>query len=162
MLNPANEEVITEIASATPEQVNQAVQAATEAFKQWKNISDKEINNSFSKIANDIRQEKKEIARLITLEQGKPLGLAEFEVEAGASWIEYIASLEIPVETIQEPGGKTIQVYNRPLGVVASITPWNWPFMIAVWHLFPALKTKNCIVNKPSEYTPLSLSLIHI
>jgi len=156
VLNPANEEVITEIASATPEQVNQAVQAATEAFKQWKNISDKEINNSFSKIANDIRQEKKEIARLITLEQGKPLGLAEFEVEAGASWIEYIASLEIPVETIQEPGGKTIQVYNRPLGVVASITPWNWPFMIAVWHLFPALKTKNCIVNKPSEYTPLS------
>ncbi|MEN8293113.1 aldehyde dehydrogenase family protein [Acinetobacter radioresistens] len=156
VLNPANEEVVTEIASATPEQVNQAVQAATEAFKQWKNISDEEINNSFSKIANDIRQEKKEIARLITLEQGKPLGLAEFEVEAGASWIEYIASLEIPVETIQEPGSKTIQVYNRPLGVVASITPWNWPFMIAVWHLFPALKTKNCIVNKPSEYTPLS------
>lgn len=125
VLNPANEEVITEIASATPEQVNQAVQAATEAFKQWKNISDEEINNSFSKIANDIRQGKKEIARLITLEQGKPLGLAEFEVEAGASWIEYIASLEIPVETIQEPGGKTIQVYNRPLGVVASITPWT-------------------------------------
>lgn len=156
VLNPANEKEIISVDGAIVEQVNQTIQDALTAFKRWKNSSDSNVNGFFTKIAADIRKESDEIAHLITLEQGKPLGLAEFEVEAGASWIEYIASLEIPVETIEDPSGKKIKVFNRPLGVVASITPWNWPFMIAIWHLFPALKTKNCIVNKPSEYTPLS------
>ncbi|QOW47991.1 aldehyde dehydrogenase family protein [Acinetobacter piscicola] len=97
-----------------------------------------------------------------SLVSDKP-GTVQFEVEAGAGWIEYLTSLDIPVETMTEPNGKTIKVYNRPFGVVASITPWNWPFMIAVWHIFPALKTKNCVVNKPSEYTPLStIKLVEI
>ncbi len=121
------------------------------------------VNQAFAKIVTDLRAEKDDIAKLITLEQGKTFDMAQFEVEAGVSWIEYLASLEIPVETIQDPSGKTIQVFNRPLAMVASITPWNWPFMIAVWHLFPALKTKNCIVNRPSEYTPLStIKLVEI
>lgn len=163
VLNPAYETVIAEVASASTEQVNHTIQSALTAFKQWKNVSDAVVNEAFAKIVADLRAEKDDIAKLITLEQGKTLGMAQFEVEAGASWIEYLASLEIPVETIQDPSGKTIQVFNRSLGVVASITPWNWPFMIAVWHLFPALKTKNCIVNKPSEYTPLStIKLVEI
>lgn len=156
VINPATEEVIAQVASASAEQVDDAIQAAKTAFKTWKNISDADLAQAFSNIAADIRAESAELAELITLEQGKPLGLAQFEVEGGASWIEYLSSLEIPVETIADPSGKTIKVYNRPLGVVASITPWNWPFMIAIWHLIPALKTKNCVVNKPSEYTPLS------
>ena len=163
VLNPATEQTIVEMNSATVEQVDQAVQAARAAFKTWQYVSDHTINESFAKIAQDIRAEKDQIAELITTEQGKPLALAQFEVEAGASWIEYIMSLEVPVETIPDPSGKTIKVYNRPLGVVASITPWNWPFMIAIWHFFPALKTKNTVVNKPSEFTPLStIKLVEI
>ena len=163
VINPATEEVIAQVASASVEQVNEAVQAAVAAFKIWKNVSDVDQAEAFKKIAADIRAESAELAELITLEQGKPLGLAQFEVEAGASWIEFVSSLEIPVETIADPSGKTIKVYNRPLGVVASITPWNWPFMIAIWHLIPALKAKNCVVNKPSEYTPLStIKLVEI
>lgn len=163
VINPATEEVIAQVASASVEQVNDAVQAALAAFKTWKNVSDADQAEAFKKIAADIRAESAALAELITLEQGKPLGLAQFEVEAGASWIEFVSSLEIPVETIPDPSGKTIKVYNRPLGVVASITPWNWPFMIAIWHLIPALKTKNCVVNKPSEYTPLStIKLVEI
>jgi acyl-CoA reductase-like NAD-dependent aldehyde dehydrogenase len=163
VLNPATEQTIVEMNSATVEQVDQAVQAARAAFKTWQYVSDHSINESFAKIAQDIRAEKDQIAELITTEQGKPLALAQFEVEAGASWIEYIMSLEVPVETIPDPSGKTIKVYNRPLGVVASITPWNWPFMIAIWHFFPALKTKNTVVNKPSEFTPLStIKLVEI
>lgn len=163
VINPATEEVIARVASASAEQVDDAIQAAKTAFKTWKNISDADLAQAFSNIAADIRAESAELAELITLEQGKPLGLAQFEVESGASWIEYLSSLEIPVETIADPSGKTIKVYNRPLGVVASITPWNWPFMIAIWHLIPALKTKNCVVNKPSEYTPLStIKLVEI
>lgn len=156
VINPATEEVIAQVASASVEQVNEAIQAAVEAFKTWKNVSDADLAEVFKNIATDIRADSAELAELITLEQGKPFGLAQFEVEGGASWIEYLSSLEIPVETIVDPSGKIIKVYNRPVGVVASITPWNWPFMIAIWHLIPALKTKNCVVNKPSEYTPLS------
>lgn len=163
VLNPVNETVLAEVASATVTQVNKAVQAAKAAFSSWQHTPDAEINTVFAKIAADLRAEQAQIARLITLEQGKTLALAQFEVEAGASWIEYLASLEVPVQTITEPSGKTINVYNRPLGVVASITPWNWPLMIAVWHIFPALKTKNCVLNKPSEYTPLStIKLVEI
>ncbi|ANF83446.1 aldehyde dehydrogenase (plasmid) [Acinetobacter sp. NCu2D-2] len=163
VINPADESVLVEVPSASVEQVNQAIETATVAFKTWKNTEDSEINSTFLKIAADIRAAKDEIAELITLEQGKTLAMAQFEVEAGASWIEYLTSLEIPVDTIADPSGKTIKVYNRPLGVVASITPWNWPFMIAIWHIFPALKTKNCVVNKPSEFTPLStIKLVEI
>ncbi|MDM1757714.1 MULTISPECIES: aldehyde dehydrogenase family protein [unclassified Acinetobacter] len=163
VINPANETVLTDVASASLKQVNDAIESAAQAFKTWKNTEDQVIHALFHKIAADIRAEKDEIAQLITLEQGKTLAMAQFEVEAGAGWIEYLTSLDIPVETMTEPNGKTIKVYNRPLGVVASITPWNWPFMIAVWHIFPALKTKNCVVNKPSEYTPLStIKLVEI
>ena len=163
VLNPANEKVVAQVASASIEQVDESIQSAVHAFKTWQFVSDDDIQSAFAQIVADIRQEKDEIAGLITLEQGKPFALAQFEVDAGANWIEYVASLEIPTETIQDPSGKTIQVFNRPLGVVASITPWNWPFMIVIWHLFPALKAKNCIVNKPSEYTPLStVKLIEI
>ncbi|HFP7025690.1 TPA: aldehyde dehydrogenase family protein [Acinetobacter baumannii] len=163
VINPATEEVIAQVASASVEQVDDAVQAAVQAFKTWKNVPDADLADALSKIAADIRADSAELAELITLEQGKPLGLAQFEVEAGASWVDFVSSLEIPVDTIPDPSGKTIKVYNRPLGVVASITPWNWPFMIAIWHLIPALKTKNCVVNKPSEYTPLStIKLVEI
>ena len=163
VINPANESVIAEVASASAGQVNDAVHTALQAFKAWKNVSDDAVKQAFAKIAADIRAEKDEIAQLITLEQGKTIGMAQFEVDAGAGWIDYLSGLDIPVETIQEPNGKTIKVYNRPLGVIASVTPWNWPFMIAVWHIFPALKTKNCVINKPSEYTPLStIKLVEI
>lgn len=156
VINPADETTLVEINAASTAQVEHAIDTAKQAFKHWKNTDDVVINEIFLKIAQTIREQKSEIAALITQEQGKTLAMAEFEVEAGASWIEYLTSLDIPVEHIQDPTGKQIKVYNRPLGVVASITPWNWPFMIAVWHIFPALKTKNCVVNKPSEYTPLS------
>lgn len=163
VINPANEQALIEINSASVSQVDLAVTTAAQAFNTWKNTADDVINAALIKIAADIRQHQAEIAQLITLEQGKTLAMAQFEVEAGASWIEYLTSLAIPVTEIVEASGKTIRVYNRPLGVVASITPWNWPFMIAVWHLFPALKSKNCVVNKPSEYTPLStIKLVEI
>lgn len=163
VINPADETVLISVPSASEEQINDAIEAAQVAFKSWKNSSDEQIKSLFANVVTDIRAEKDEIARLITLEQGKPLPLAQFEVDAGAAWIEYVASLEIPVGTMQDPTGKQIEIHHRPVGVVASVTPWNWPFMIAIWHLFPALKAKNCIINKPSEYTPLStIKLVEI
>lgn len=163
VINPATEEKIISLKSHAPEQIDEVIAQAQLALTIWKHTDDEIIKIIFTKIANDIRSEKNDIAQLITLEQGKPYFLAEAEVEIGASWIEHLREVEIPVETYKEANGKVIKVFNKPIGIVASITPWNWPFMIAIWHLFPALKTKNCIINKPSEYTPLStIKLIEI
>ncbi|MEB6666844.1 aldehyde dehydrogenase family protein [Acinetobacter vivianii] len=156
VINPATEDVITSVNSATAEQVQQAVSAANTAFQSWKNIEDTELKSNLLKIAAAIEAEQDSLAALITQEQGKPLFLANAEVHLGLKWIQYISQLDIPVEHYTESSGKEIQVFNRPLGVVASVTPWNWPFMIAIWHLLPALRTKNTVVIKPSEYTPLS------
>ncbi len=64
------------------------------------------------------------------------------EVDLALYWIETIKSYEIPVDYIEDAMGKKMEVHNKPLGVVTSITPWNWPFVIAIWHIIPALKTK--------------------
>lgn len=162
VINPANEQVIVGVASASFEQLEQTILAAKHAFKDWQHTSDQAIHDCFYQIADTIEKTKDEIAQLITLEQGKPLFLAQVEVDLTIGWIRYVADLEIPVEQYQE-NNKNIKVFNRPLGVVASVTPWNWPFMIAAWHIFPALKTKNTVINKPSEFTPLStIKLVEI
>lgn len=156
VINPATLDVIAHVPSTTSEQLDECVGKAKEAFATWKNVDDQKIIQAFNAIAENILSQKNELATLITQEQGKPLFLAEVEVELTAQWINYVASLTVPVEHYQDENGKKITVYNRPLGVIASVTPWNWPFMIAAWHLFPAIKAKNCVINKPSEFTPLS------
>lgn len=162
VINPANQQVIAAVSSASIEQLEQTVHAAKHAFISWQHTDEQSISNAFLQIADAVSQQKDEIAKLITQEQGKPLFLAQVEVDLTIGWIRYVAGLEIPVEHCEE-NGKHINVYNRPLGVVASVTPWNWPFMIAAWHIFPALKTKNTLVNKPSEFTPLStIKLVEI
>ena len=163
VVNPATAQPFSILNSSNTRDIDQTIAQAVETFKTWKQVTDTEIYAYFSAIAADLRSQKTEIAKLITLEQGKPLFLAELEVELGAGWIEHLRDTEIPIEQYEESNSKIIRVYNKPIGVVASITPWNWPFMIAIWHLFPALKTKNCVINKPSEYTPLStIKLIEI
>ncbi|WP_120429756.1 aldehyde dehydrogenase family protein [Acinetobacter baylyi] len=162
VLNPANEQRVASVPSASIEQVEEAVAAAKNAFNQWQQTSDQTVIDCFNAIADEVMQCKDEIAQLITQEQGKPLFLAQAEVDITVGWIRSVAELSIPVEHYQE-NGKDIKVYNRPLGVIASVTPWNWPFMIAAWHIFPALKAKNTVVNKPSEFTPLStIKLVEI
>lgn len=156
VINPATLDVIAHVSSTTSEQLDECVGKAKEVFATWKNVDDQKIIQAFNAIAENILSKKNELATLITQEQGKPLFLAEVEVELTAQWINYVAGLTVPDEHYQDENGKKITVYNRPLGVIASVTPWNWPFMIAAWHLFPAIKAKNCVINKPSEFTPLS------
>ncbi|USA47438.1 aldehyde dehydrogenase family protein [Acinetobacter sp. C26M] len=156
VVNPATLDTITTFKSATPKQLDDTVKASFDSFNLWKNISDVELKFILARIGQDIKAARDEIAELITLEQGKPLELAKLEVDMGIYWLEVTNSFEIPIKENKDSLGKKIKVYHHPIGVVASITPWNWPFMIAIWHIIPALKAKNCVINKPSEYTPLS------
>ncbi|MCG6885734.1 MAG: aldehyde dehydrogenase family protein [Proteobacteria bacterium] len=156
VVNPASAELVARCPGASREQLNEAVAAAEAAFEGWRQTSHEERREILHRIADEIESRCPELARLIVEEQGKPLPLAEFEVKGGIAWTRYNADLEIPVELIEESDEKRIELHRKPLGVVASITPWNWPFMIASWHIMPALRSGNTVISKPSEYTPLS------
>ena len=154
--NPATLGVVATCGNATREQLDEAVNAATEAFKSWQHVSHEERQKILHRIADDVAQRRDEIAELIVAEQGKPMGMAIGEVEGGIAWLRYAADQEVPVELLEEDDEKRIELHRKPLGVVASITPWNWPFMIAVWHIAPAIRTGNTVISKPSAFTPLS------
>jgi len=106
-----------------------------------------------------------ELAKLLTQEQGKPLaGMgSRFELGGAAAWAGFTGGLSLPDKVIQDDDNARIVQTRKPIGVVGSITPWNWPVMIAVWHVVPAIRAGNTVVIKPSPYTPLStLRLVEI
>jgi acyl-CoA reductase-like NAD-dependent aldehyde dehydrogenase len=156
ILNPATGLTAARCAKASVAQVNQAVSAAKQASKAWQQISHDERKSILNKIADGIEKHAEMLAELVVLEQGKPLALAQMEVQGAIGWTRYAASMDLPVEVIEDSETKRIERHRQPLGVVASITPWNWPLMIAVWHIMPALRAGNVVISKPSEYTPLS------
>ena len=98
------------------------------------------------------------MARLLTLEQGKPLnGLgSRFELGGALAWTRFTADIALPVEIVQDNNEGRVELHRKPVGVVGSITPWNWPVMIACWHIVPAVRAGNTVVIKPSPQTPLS------
>ncbi len=110
------------------------------------------------KIAATIDAHAEELAHLLTLEQGKPLnGLgSRFELGGAVAWTRYTAELALPVEVLQENEAGRVELHRKPIGVVGAITPWNWPVMIACWHIIPAVRTGNTVIIKPSPQTPLS------
>lgn len=156
IINPATATPAARCAKASIAQVDQAVTAAKAAFKGWQRCSHEERKSILHKIADGIEKHAETLAELIVLEQGKPLALAQMEVQGAIGWTRYTAGLDLPVEIIEDSEQKRIERHYQPLGVVASITPWNWPLMIAVWHIMPALRAGNVVINKPSEFTPLA------
>mgnify|MGYP001136993441 CR=1 FL=1 len=163
VINPATEESVAECPAASLEQLEYAVQAATKAFQSWQHSSDDDRRQLMHRIADRIEANAAELAEIIVQEQGKPMFLAQAEVGGAVAWTRHTADLEIPVETLEDSEQKRIELHRKPLGVVASITPWNWPLMIAIWHIMPALRTGNTVVCKPSGFTPLNtLRLVEI
>lgn len=156
--NPSTGEVIGQVPNCSTTDLDMAVDAAAKAFLTWSTKSDAELQAACEAVAANINKHAEEIAQILTSEQGKPLnGLgSRFELGGAEAWAGHTASLSIPVKTIQDNEQGKIELHRRPIGVVGSITPWNWPVMIAVWHILPALRTGNTVVIKPSPYTPLS------
>jgi acyl-CoA reductase-like NAD-dependent aldehyde dehydrogenase len=103
-----------------------------------------------------LREHQDELAELLTREQGKPIGQSVAEIDRGAAQSEGMVGIEIPVEPLIEDDQKVIELRYRPLGIVAIITPWNAPVNLALGPLVSALYTGNCVVLKPSPYTPLT------
>jgi acyl-CoA reductase-like NAD-dependent aldehyde dehydrogenase len=165
VLNPATGELAGMAPAATEEHVDRAVAAARAAFASWRETSEDTRRAACLALAERIAARAEELARLLTLEQGKPLSGfgSRFELRGAQTWARHTASLDLAVEIVQDGVNGRIEIHRRPVGVVASITPWNWPLMIAVWHALPAIRTGNTVIVKPSPLTPLStLRMIEI
>lgn len=163
VINPATEEAICQCNMASVDQLDLAVAAARDAYPAWRDTPDAERSRLLHQIADRLEANADELARIIVQEQGKPLALAQIEVGAAAGWTRYNADLEVPEQIFEDSDSKRVIGHRKPLGVVASITPWNWPLMIAIWHIMPALRTGNTVICKPSGMTPLNtLRLVEI
>ncbi len=155
VINPATGQVFAQAPEATRAQLDLAMDAAAAALPAWQRDLE-ERRRALRECAAAVRAHAKELAPILTREQGKPLARAREEMAGTALWLDYTAGLEIPVEVIRDDADARIEVRRRPLGVVAAITPWNYPVMLATWKIAPALLAGNTVVLKPSPYTPLS------
>ena len=158
VLNPATGAVVATAPNATRADLDRAVAAARAAARGWAARPDAERAALSAKIAQTITAHAEELARLLTLEQGKPLnGLgSRWEMGGAAAWAGYTASLSLPPRLLQDDDAGRVELVRKPIGVVGSITPWNFPAMIAVWHFLPAIRAGNTVVLKPSPLTPLT------
>lgn len=168
--DPATGEVIARVPDADDRDVDAAVRSAHQAFRdgRWRNLPPAQRERVLLRLADLLEQRAEIFAQLETLEQGKSITIAR-AVEVGASidWIRYAAGLATKLSgrsfDVSLPGGPakwTSFTRREPVGVVAGIVPWNFPLMIALWKVLPALASGCSIVLKPSEITPLSALLL--
>jgi succinate-semialdehyde dehydrogenase/glutarate-semialdehyde dehydrogenase len=157
--NPATGDVITRLNLACDEDASLAILAADKAYKQWKDVSIKTRFELLKKWFDLIIANKQDLATLMTLEQGKPLEESLGEIDYGASYVEWFAeeAKRIYGDVINLPGqDRQGFVIRQPIGVVAAITPWNFPNAMITRKAAPALATGCTIIIKPASETPLS------
>lgn len=155
VINPALGRTFTEVPDCSREELDRAMSAAQEAFPSWSGDEDRR-REALAACAAVVKENVSTLAPLLTQEQGKPLGKATRELLGAAAWLAYSAGLEIPVEVVQDDEKIRAEIHRRPLGVVAAITPWNYPLLLATWKLGPALLAGNTVVLKPSPFTPVT------
>lgn len=159
VINPATEAVIAQVPTGNAEDVNRAVAAAERAFVGWSETPPNERARALLILADRVEANADEIAALESANVGKPLHIARDEVDFAVDNLRFFAGAARVLE------GKSAGEYSRnhtsfirrdPLGVVGSVAPWNFPLVMAVWKIGPALVTGNTLVLKPSEQTPLT------
>ncbi|WP_417821821.1 NAD-dependent succinate-semialdehyde dehydrogenase [Terasakiella sp.] len=159
VLNPATGDKLASVADMGAVETRQAIEAADRAFGPWKSLIAKERANILRKWFNLILENQEDLAQLMTAEQGKPLAEARGEVIYGASFVEWFAEegKRMYGDVIPSHGAdKRITVLKQPIGVVAAITPWNFPNAMITRKVAPALAAGCTVVVKPGEDTPLS------
>jgi aminobutyraldehyde dehydrogenase len=164
VLNPSTGELLVALPEASVEQVHRAVSAAHRAFDSWSESTPMERSRLLLKLADAIEARGEQFARLESLNCGKPFARAlGDEIPAVADCFRYFAGAARCVSgTVANEylAGHTSMIRRDPIGVVASIAPWNYPLMMAAWKIAPALAAGNTVVIKPSEQTPLTTLLL--
>jgi acyl-CoA reductase-like NAD-dependent aldehyde dehydrogenase len=163
ILNPADEQVVDSVPVSTAEDVSRAVAAAEQAFQEWRWVPGLERTEMLHEAARRLRARFDDVARLLTLEEGKAISENEEEVE----WV--IGTLDYYAELARTYRGRLLApavrsqfnfVMKEPYGVVACIVPFNYPLLLLIWKVAPALAAGNTVVIKPASKTPLSTLLL--
>jgi len=153
--NPATKQVIAQVPDCSEEQLDSTVTAARQAFGPWSARPAEERQQLVAKLGDLLEQHAEEFIALLTLEQGKPRAGAEWEIGGSALWLKEIATQTLPEEIVEETDERKVVTRFTPLGVVGAIVPWNFPMLLSIWKIAPALKAGCTVVLKPSPYTPL-------
>jgi len=160
VLNPATGEAIAEVPQGTQADVDRAVEAAKEALPEWLETTPGERAEALLKLADALEANADELAEIESQNVGKPLSYAKDEMPVSADNIRFFAGAARVLEgksAGEYMRGYTSMLRREPLGIVGGIVPWNYPLMMAVWKLAPALAAGNVQVLKPSEQTPLTM-----
>jgi 1-pyrroline dehydrogenase len=159
ILNPATSETIAEVPQGTEADVDRAVEAAEKALPEWLETTPQERSELLLRLAEVIDQNADELARLESQNVGKPMPAAAEEMPVCADNLRFFAGAARLLEgrsTGEYMRGYTSFIRREPVGVIGQIAPWNYPLMMAVWKVGPALAAGNVSILKPSEQTPLS------
>lgn len=155
VINPATGKAFASAPDAGEGQLDSAVDAATRALPGWRALGIEQRRTALLKLADAIEANSEAFTALFTREQGRPLSFAAAEIALGVQWLRAAAAQDIPVEIVEDSETRTVEVHHVPLGVVCAIVPWNFPFLLAIWKIAPALLAGNTMVLKPSPFTPL-------
>ena len=156
VLNPATGQVIGSAPDCTPEQLDAAVAAARKAFPAWSATPIEKRREALLGIAGVLGGNVEELKRLLTSEQGKPHEGAMGDILGGAYWCQATSTLEIPEKVVEDSAERHGITRHVPIGVVGAIAPWNFPIILAMFKVAPALLAGNTVVLKPSPFTPLT------
>lgn len=159
VVNPATGEAFAQCPKADEALLEQAIAAARAAFPAWAATSIEERANKVAALADALEARTAEFARLLTTEQGKPLEQATYEVMGAVGGLRTFAAMRPETRVMRDEGGAKLMEIRKPLGVVAAITPWNFPLMLMVNKIAPALVCGNTVVGKPAPTTPLTTLL---
>lgn len=155
VVNPATGAVFDVAPDCRESELEEAMAAARRAFRHWQR-EEQPRRESLTRAAAIVAAHVDELARLVTLEQGKTLVNATREANGAAARLRYVAGLEIPTDVVHDREGLRVEVWRRPHGVVAAITPWNYPLIVAAGKVAAAVRAGNTVVLKPSPFTPLA------
>jgi len=159
VLNPANAEVIAEVPRSSKEDVDRAVAAATAAFVSWSDSTPAERMGVLLRLADRVDEHAAELAQIESRNVGKPITVSRADLPFISDNLRFFAGAARVLEgksTGEYVRGMTSWIRREPIGVVGQIAPWNYPLMMAIWKIGPAIAAGNCVVLKPSEWTPLT------
>jgi aldehyde dehydrogenase (NAD+) len=156
VINPATETVIAEAPDCGSEELNAAVDSARAAFATWRATPLSARQAAVKTLGERIREHKDSLAHLLTAEQGKPHADARGDLMGGVQWCNDFAAMDLPVLVTEDSPARRVEVRRTPIGVVGALAPWNFPVILAMLKVAPALVAGNAVVLKPSPFTPLT------
>ncbi|KAI1803007.1 betaine aldehyde dehydrogenase [Daldinia bambusicola] len=153
-IDPSTEKELWEVPIATQDDLDKAVAAANDAFTKWSSLQQQERSKFMKDLADHLEKHKDALTELLSKESGKSIQFAGSEVEMGISTMRRHSDWSVPDQVQKDTEDVKIVVQHVPIGVVAGITPWNYPFQLAILKIAPALATGCTIILKPSPFTP--------